>query len=303
MCCSCKNKCSHFISNLKFCLVSKGYYSRNLLQIQKPLCFIPLFTAGVLNDRTLGIFCNIECLRLKRACVRSSRLTTASFCRSLCSHRLQELDAAYVLGDITVSDILQGLSSYQVCHRSLQRLNVSGLGRLWDAPVSFRTLQGLRSLSVAWTPLDDSALEDICSIPLLESLDISGTNVTDLTPLLRLRSRLHSLTIHALHHLKMPSDDFFSVLSAMELLTQLDVSNDQMQTPCEMIRKLLQKSDILPALMALDVSGWKGIIEEDLKAFLQARTGMKFIGLLATGAGRSDFLSGEGSLKVNIDIS
>ncbi|XP_058250916.1 protein zyg-11 homolog isoform X2 [Hemibagrus wyckioides] len=253
---------------------------------------------SLLNDRTLGIFHNNECLRLKRACIRGSRLTAASFRRSLCSHRLQELDASHVLGDITVSDILQGLSSNPVCRQSLQRLNVSGVDRLWDVPVSFRTLQGLRSLSVAWTPLDDSALEDICSLPLLESLDISGTNITDLTPLLRLRCRLRSLTLHALHHLKMDVDDFLSLLSELELLTYLDVSNDQMQTRGEMIRKLLQKTQILPALMDLDVSGWKGISDEALKTFLEGRTGMRFIGLLATGAGSSDFLSGEGNLKV-----
>lgn len=257
--------------------------------------------AGLLSDRTLGIFRSVECLRLKRACVRASRLTAASFRHCLCSHRLQELDASHVLGDITVSDILRGLSSNQVCRQSLRRLSVSGLGRPPDVPASFRTsgLRGLRSLSVAWTPLDDSALEDVCSLPLLESLDISGTDVTDLTPLLRLRSRLHSLTIHALRRLKMAADDFLSVLSELELLTQLDVSNDRMQTRGEMIGKLLQESEILPALMALDVSGWKGITDEDLKAFVEARPGMRFIGLLATGAGISDFLSGEGSLEVS----
>ncbi|XP_053537172.1 protein zyg-11 homolog isoform X2 [Ictalurus punctatus] len=253
---------------------------------------------GLLNDRTLGIFQNVKCLRLKRACIRGSRLTVASFRRSLCSHRLQELDASHVLGDITVSDILQGLSSNQVCHQSLQKLSVSGLDSRWDFPVRFRTLQGLRSLSVAWMPLEDLTLEDVCLLPLLESLDISGTNVTDLTPLLKLRSRLRSLTIHALHHLKMAVDDFLSVLSGLELLTHLDVSNDRIQPRGEMIRKLLQKTQMLPALMALDVSGWKGISDETLKAFLEARSGMRFIGLLATGAGRSDFLSGEGNLKV-----
>lgn len=260
--------------------------------------FFLLFMAGLLNDRTLGIFRNVELLRLKRACIRGTRITAATFCTSLCSHHLQELDASHVLGDITVSDILQGLSSNQVCCQSLQRLNVSSLGRLWDFPLSFKTLQGLRSLSVAWTPLDDSMLEDVCSLPLLESLDISGTNVTDLTPLLRLHSRLHSLSIQGLQHLKMAVNDFLSLLSELERLTQLDVSNDRMQTRGEMIRKLLQKTQILPGLRDLDVSGWKGISDEDLKAFLEARTQMRFIGLLATGAGRSDFLSGEGSLKV-----
>lgn len=253
---------------------------------------------GLLDDRTLGIFQNVECLRLKRACIRGSRLTPASFRRSLCSHRLQELDASHVLGEITVSDILQGLSSNRGCHQSLQKLSVSDLDSRWDFPVRFSTLQGLRSLSVAWMPLEDLTLEDVCSLPLLESLDISGTNVTDLTPLLKLRSRLRSLTIHALHHLKMAADDFLSVLSELELLAHLDVSNDRIQTSGEMITKLLQKTQMLPALVALDVSGWTGISDEALKAFLEARPGMRFIGLLATGAGRSDFLSGEGNLKV-----
>lgn len=218
----------------------------------------------------------------------------------MCSHRLQELDASHVVGDISVSDILLGLSSNQVCCESLQRLSVSGLVLPWDSTVSFRTLQGLMSLCVAWTPLDDSALKDVCSLPLLKSLDISGTNVTDLRPLLKLRSNLHSLTVHALHHLRMAADDFLSVLSELELLTQLDVSSDQMQTRGEMIKMLLQKTQILPALVALDVSGWKGISDEDVKVFLEARTEMRFIGLLATGAGRSDFLSGEESLKVKL---
>lgn len=255
--------------------------------------------AGLLNEKTLGIFHNVECFRLKRACIRGTRLTAASFRRSLCSHCLQELDASHVLGDITVSDILQGLSLNQVCCQSLQRLSVSAVDCFLAVPVSFRTLQGLRSLSVAWTPLDDSTLEDICSLPLLESLDISGTNITDLMPLLKLRSRLRSLTLHALHHLRMAADNFLAVISALELLTHLDVSNDQMQTRGEMIRKLLQKTHILPALMDLDVSGWKGISDEALKTFLEGHTGMRFIGLLATGAGRSDLLSGEGNLKVS----
>ncbi|XP_047670924.1 protein zyg-11 homolog [Tachysurus fulvidraco] len=253
---------------------------------------------GLLNEKTLGIFHNVECFRLKRACIRGTRLTAASFRRSLCSHCLQELDASHVLGDITVSDIVQGLSLNRVCCQSLHRLSVSAVDCLLDVPVSFRKLQGLRSLSVAWTPLDDSTLEDICSLPLLESLDISGTNITDLMPLLKLRSRLRSLTLHALHHLTMAADDFLAVISALELLTHLDVSNDLIQTRGEMIRKLLQKTHILPALLDLDVSGWKGISDEALKTFLEGHTRMRFIGLLATGAGRSDLLSGDGNLKV-----
>ncbi|XP_046706711.1 protein zyg-11 homolog [Silurus meridionalis] len=253
---------------------------------------------GLLNDRTLGIFQNVECLRLKHACVRASHLTTASFRRSLCSHSLKELDASRVVGKITISDILQGLVSSPVCSQSLQRLNVSGLDRLGDCPVSFKSLQALRSLSAAWTPLDDSNLEDICSLPMLENLDISGTYVTDLTPLLRLCSKLRLLTVHTLLHLRMDIKSFLSVMSELKLLTHLDVSNDQMQKSGEMIRKLLQKTQILPALVSLDVSGWTELEDEALEVFLEAWPGMRFIGLLGTGAGMSDILSGAGNLKV-----
>lgn len=37
-----------------------------------------------------------------------------------------------------------------------------------------------------------------------------------------------------------------------------------------------------------------------VKAFVEERPGMTFVGLLATDAGFSDFLSGEGNLKVSI---
>ena len=39
-----------------------------------------------------------------------------------------------------------------------------------------------------------------------------------------------------------------------------------------------------------------------VKAFVEERPGMTFLGLLATDAGFSDFLSGEGNLKVSADV-
>lgn len=40
-----------------------------------------------------------------------------------------------------------------------------------------------------------------------------------------------------------------------------------------------------------------------VRAFIEGRPGMTFVGLLATDAGFSDFLSGEGTLKVRLDTS
>lgn len=40
------------------------------------------------------------------------------------------------------------------------------------------------------------------------------------------------------------------------------------------------------------------VTDAAVKAFVKERPGMTFVGLLATDAGFSDFLSGEGNLKV-----
>lgn len=45
------------------------------------------------------------------------------------------------------------------------------------------------------------------------------------------------------------------------------------------------------------------VTDAAVKAFVEERPGMTFVGLLATDAGFSDFLSGEGNLKVGIKRS
>ncbi|XP_022521190.2 protein zyg-11 homolog [Astyanax mexicanus] len=259
---------------------------------------------GVLDDRTVGVFRSTECLRLKRVCIRSCRLSAHSFSQALCSHRLQELNMSHLQGDITVSDVLQGILSNQHCRQSLQRLALTGLDLLSsssDGRLRFSSLRALRTLGLAWTRLDDAMLEDICSLPLLDSLDISGTAVTDLTPLLNLQSHLRSLTAHGLHHLDMSTTSLLSILSKLDQLRHLDISNDRLDTDSECpasVVELLERLEVLPVLESLDVSGWSGISDGVLEVFVEARRGMRFLGLLATGAGASDFLSGEGNLKV-----
>uniref|UniRef100_A0A8B9J452 Uncharacterized protein n=1 Tax=Astyanax mexicanus TaxID=7994 RepID=A0A8B9J452_ASTMX len=191
---------------------------------------------GVLDDRTVGVFRSTECLRLKRVCIRSCRLSAHSFSQALCSHRLQELNMSHLQGDITVSDVLQGILSNQHCRQSLQRLALTGLDLLSsssDGRLRFSSLRALRTLGLAWTRLDDAMLEDICSLPLLDSLDISGTAVTDLTPLLNLQSHLRSLTAHGLHHLDMSTTSLLSILSKLDQLRHLDISNDRLDTDSE----------------------------------------------------------------------
>ncbi|XP_076134640.1 protein zyg-11 homolog [Alosa pseudoharengus] len=257
-------------------------------------------TEGLLNDNTVGIFRSCQQLRLRRACIRTARISAEAFHRALCLHRLLELDASHVNADLTISDIVRGLSSSKELRESLQRLVLNGLTMTSLEEPSrrcFGALQGLRSLSVAHVDFYDSGLADVCTLPRLESLDISSTSVTNLTPLLGLRARLRYLTMHQLKRLEMTTAQLLAVLSQLDGLQHLDISDDK-QFTSDVARQLLEKPGILPALVSLDVSGRKQVTDTAVRAFVEERPGMTFMGLLATDAGFSDFLSGEGTLKV-----
>ncbi|XP_051726510.1 protein zyg-11 homolog B isoform X4 [Ctenopharyngodon idella] len=259
---------------------------------------------GVLNDRTIGIFKNLEHLRLQRAYIQSSHLSAEAFRLALCPHKLQELNASHIHSDITISDVLHSITSSKVCRQGLQTLLMNGLHLYGEAgeeslQACFSMLRSLKKLSLAWTDLDDKSLEDICTMPMLESLDISGTNITDLTPLLSCDSRLRSLTAHGLQKLDMPSSSLILVLSKLQLLRHLDISNDKLVMDGDnLVQQLLERPGILPHLVSLDVSGWRGVSDATIQAFVEVRPDMRFIGLLATGAGGSELLCGDGNLKV-----
>ncbi|XP_041704825.1 protein zyg-11 homolog isoform X2 [Coregonus clupeaformis] len=257
-------------------------------------------TEGLLNDSTVGVFRSSEYLRLRRACIRTARISAEAFQRALCPHRLLELDAARVNADLTVSDILHGLASNKHCRESLQRLVLTGLTMSSLEEPSchcFSSLQGLRSLSLANVDFYDSGLADVCSLSRLESLDLSNTSVTNLNPLLGLRERLRSLTLHQLKRLEMSTAQLLAVIGQLEALQHLDISDDK-QFTSDVAHQLLGEPGILPALVSLDVSGRKQVTDAAVKAFVEERPGMTFVGLLATDAGFSNFLNGKGSLKV-----
>ncbi|KAF4070895.1 hypothetical protein AMELA_G00278780 [Ameiurus melas] len=257
-------------------------------------------TEGLLNDSTVGIFRNVRQLRLRRACIRTARISAEAFERALCLHRLLELDASRVNADLTITDILRCLSASKAARESLQRLVLNGLSMSSLEESSgrcFSSLQGLRALSVSSVDFYDPGLVDVCSLPRLESLDISNTSVTNLTPLLSCKDRLRYLSMHQLKRLEMSSKQLLAVLSQLEGLQHLDISDDK-QFMSDVAWQLLETPDILPALVSLDLSGRKQVTDAAVRAFVAERPGMTFVGLLATDAGFSEFLSGEGTLKV-----
>ncbi|XP_056326880.1 protein zyg-11 homolog isoform X2 [Danio aesculapii] len=256
---------------------------------------------GVLNDRTIGIFQNLQHLRLRRAHIQSSHISAEAFRLALCIHKLQELDISHTQSNISISEVLHSLASSKLCRQSLQTLLMDGLCIYGETNVNarFSMLRGLKKLSLAGTDLNDSSLEDICTIPMLENLDISSTNITDLTPLLNCQSQLKSLTLHGLQKLEMKASRVNLVFSKLEFLRHLDISNDKLLVDVDqLVQQLLEQPGILLNLVSLDVSGWRGVSDATIQAFVENRPGMRFIGLLATGAGGSEMLRGNGNLKV-----
>ncbi|XP_076733015.1 protein zyg-11 homolog isoform X4 [Maylandia zebra] len=267
----------------------------------------------ILNDTTVGIFRSCKELRLRRASIQSCPLSAEAFRLALCPHRLLELDASWVSGGLTGADIVSGLASNPECRSSLQRLSLSGLRLDWESleanggiHVGFSSLRGLRMLNLANTDLNDAALEDICNLPHLETLDISCSAISKLTALLECKNTLRSLIAHRQRHLDMSPAQLLFVFSQLHALKHLDFSEHHFSVDDsdgrdgdETVRQLLEGSpQVLPSLVSLDISGRKRISEAAIRSFVESRSGLVFLGLLATGVSSCDFFSTQKSLKV-----
>ncbi|XP_074544558.1 protein zyg-11 homolog isoform X2 [Halichoeres trimaculatus] len=273
-----------------------------------------MVTLGILNDTTVGIFQSCQELRLRRATIRSCSVSAEAFRLALCPHRLQELDASNVSTGLTGANIVSSLASNPECRTNLQRLSLNGLHLDWGSleedhaghSVSFSALHGLRTLNLANTDLTDVVLEDICSLPQLETLDISCTALTKLTALLDCKSTLKSLIAHQLRQLDMSPARLLSVLSQLQALRHLDFSDDHFTVDDsdgkdgdETVRQLLEGSpQVLPSLVSLDISGRRRVTEAAVRVFVEARGGLTFLGLLATGTSSCDVLATRKDLKV-----
>ncbi|XP_028328612.1 protein zyg-11 homolog isoform X2 [Gouania willdenowi] len=267
---------------------------------------------GIINDRSVGIFRSSKELRLRRASIRRCSVSDQAFQLAICPHQLMELDASWVSGGLTGADVISGLASNPACRSSLQRLSLNGLRLGWESlekvgVVHFSSLQGLRMLNLANTDLSDAVLEDICTLPHLESLDISCSAVSNVNALLECKNTLKSLTAHRLGQLDMSPARLLFVFNQLHALRHLDFSEDHFSVDDsdgkdadETVRQLLEGSpQMLPSLVSLDISGRKKISEASIRAFLKSRSDhLTFLGLLATGLSSCDVLSSLNNLKV-----
>lgn len=258
---------------------------------------------GLLNEATVGIFRGHH-MRLKHACIRNAKISADAFKKAFCHHKLVELDASKANADVAITDIINGLATNKWIQQNLQCLVLNSLTLSLEDPYErcFSRLHGLRALSIAGVSFYNEDLVDVTSLPKLEKLDISDTNVTDITPLLSCKDRLKSLTMYHLKCLKMTTSQILDVVRELKHLTHLDIS-DNKQFTSDVALRLLVQTDILPRLVSLDISGRKKVTDAAVLAFVQPRPAMQFVGLLATDAGFSELLSGQGSLKVSGEVN
>ncbi|GAB6022081.1 hypothetical protein CHUAL_006224 [Chamberlinius hualienensis] len=161
------------------------------------------------------------------------------------------------------------------------------------ATIPLAKMKCLRSINVSGTDFNQHCLDIITGeLPLVESLDISSTKVTDLRPLLRLSKRLVRLNLYNLQHCS--CEELATVLSQLKLLRQLDISDDDQNSAFQVfsparfkIKRLITPvgcdvAIVFPNLEYLDISGKDDIDYESFNTFLSLHPKLQFIGLVNT---------------------
>ncbi|XP_021103583.1 protein zyg-11 homolog A isoform X8 [Heterocephalus glaber] len=252
---------------------------------------------GRLTDKTASIFQGNQ-MNLKLVSIQKAKISASAFIKYFCHQKLIEVDATAVHSDLPVPDIIRGLCSSNWIQQNLRCLLLDSASVPHNSrPLSFGQLTGLRTLSVfnVWFHSED--LANVSQLPSLENLDISNTQVTNISALLTCKDRLKSLTMHYLKCLTMTKPQVFAVIRELKCLLHLDISGHK-QFRSDLAFDLLQQKDILPNIVSLDISGSSYITDRAVEQFIQQRPAMQFVGLLGTDAGYSDFFTAKQGLKV-----
>ena len=251
-----------------------------------------LVEKGRLNDQTLSLF-NRNNTRLQRVNLNSVSKLSRKGLRILQHHPILDLEASKLnKALVSISDLINSVSQWTL--ENLRSLNVSNCsftdGSKVAAIVSLSRLKNLRVLNVSCTDFTNHGLEIIVDdLRYLECLDLSETQVTDISPLRKGRGRLRKLVMH---NLKI-SDEAIPVIFDLAHLRWLDVSrnSDSLQqfyafldnfTPPTSLsaNKLLVEPGALRQIEHLDISGCEQVDADALVRFIQCHSSLRFLGLL-----------------------
>ncbi|XP_018322047.1 protein zyg-11 homolog B-like isoform X2 [Agrilus planipennis] len=251
-----------------------------LIKELSEMLFNKLGEKNLICDSTLNLF-SAKNTKLQRVKIKSPRKITIEGLKILKEHKLLELECTD-LKKFSINSILECLSDWSF--QNLVCLNLSRCTFINSQRHSFvpplTELRNLKSLSVAYTEFNQYALKILCEdLKQLEKLDISGTVVTDLTPLLLLSDKLTSLMICDLRLLKKMTE----VVTKLHNLRHLDVSvvYDQLDGTDHTVTEILENYTSLPNLISLDLSGWRELISKDaLENYIKTHPHLKYLGIV-----------------------
>lgn len=231
----------------------------------------------ILTDKLLTIF-DPDFTRLRRVHITDASNISSKGLRVLRSHKITEL-VAVKSTNITVNDIVGCLGDWTL--QNLRLLNVSqstfGNNEKVRVVIALSKLKSLRCLDVSFTEFNSQGLQIIATdLPCLESLNISGTIVSDIWPLKRCKDRLKYLNMY---NLKASNPkEALAVIAKLHMLQHLDISEDNDEplilrsgdADAEADSDInssdfLEALNQLPMLVSLDLSGRTGLDAIQLK--------------------------------------
>lgn len=213
----------------------------------------------ILCDATLNIFTEHNTI-LKVVKIRNCKVTKCGL-QVLKQHKITDLEIVNVK-NISIGDILDCLGEWSI--QNIVNANFSKCTFInafrYSFMVKITSLKHLRVLNLSQTELNQATFQLICEdLKHLENLDISCTQVTDLSPLALLGETLIALSICNLVN---AIDTIIETLMQLANLKFFDMSiyNEKLDahkldTP--IILQLLEIDGLIPNIVSLDISGWK----------------------------------------------
>lgn len=237
---------------------------------------------GRLTDTILSLFRKEAIGTIRRACLRHANVSSKGL-RSLSTQHLLELDATGLHG-VNVNGIIGAQGEWT--RKNLKALTVSRCTFMntskYCIVISLPQLKSLRHLDVSYTEFGyNLGLECVASdLPHLDSLDISGTLVYNIQPLLALKDSLKSLSMFKT---RVPDKDLIPVVMEMHALRHLDISQDSVTHNIRKgkgsMEQLLCSPSVLPNMISMDISGRDDVTDEMVVHFVKCHPKLKFLGI------------------------
>ncbi|KAF5284005.1 hypothetical protein FQR65_LT13639 [Abscondita terminalis] len=240
---------------------------------------------NLLCDSTLNLFAEKN-TRLRNVKIKNANVkVTYDGLKVLRQHKIVAFECEG-LNTVCVDKILDCLGTWSKCN--MTSLNISRC-TFKDSSnhclmVGLTQLKNLRSLDVSYTEFNQHMLKLICEdLNFLEKLDISGTIVHNLDPLLKYSEQLTSLGVSDFV-LETPSSSVCFSIVCLKGLRHLDVSTtiQNFATWEESgVNHILEQYDMLPNLVSLELSGWRDFISSDkLDKYLHNHPKLRYLGLV-----------------------